>query len=233
MYFIKCLRFQLFFRLNMNSIATCYRTVFLCLPPIRLAIRLVKHLISRDFDLTVVRGVVFSSVLCLSGSSWASNEYFNEDQDDSIPYDVENNDIKEGDFEIPELSDESNWVEVEFPALSRSIQFYIDKTSLSLGNDSVLRYFIILRNRSGRTTVYFEGLHCWQRRFKRYAYASGKRPLQVRDQARWKSFSGNTRNYHYVLSQGLFCDTGFGAKTVTQIRDTLTGKRAIDANLFE
>ncbi len=209
----------------MISQASCYRFT--------LSRFELRRRVSRCIGLSIVWIVVFSSGLVESGGARAADEYLKEDIDDSIPFDVETERFQESEFEIPELSDESNWSELQFPAVSNSIRFYIDKATLSLADDKVLRYFMVLRNRSGKSTVYYEGLHCRGVRVKRYAYASAGKALKKLDKPRWQSIPTNTRNYHFVLFKGIFCDTGFGAKNVIQIREILTGQRATDASIYE
>lgn len=194
--------------------------------PLNRPLSLARHLRTVSFSL-------FCLGIAVHGAPGAADLLDSEDVDNSIPFDIESDTWKERPVERPELSDESNWAQIDFSAASQSIRFFIDLESLSLSDDGVLHYLVVLRNRSSVSRVYFEGMNCRKNAFKRYAWARVGGPYTEPKKTRWHTIGANTRDYHYVLSHGIFCDTGFGANQVYQIRDILRDRRSIDAGILE
>lgn len=84
--------------------------------------------------------------------------------------------------------------------------FYIDAASLSLGDDGVTRYTLVVRTAGGATNTSFEGIRCEMREVKIYAFG---RPdgswVRARD-PRWQRIEYRELNrQHGVLYRDYFC----------------------------
>jgi len=126
--------------------------------------------------------------------------------------------VSESDFD----EQKKPWTEIEaqLPAYPReenllrfdagpatSNRFYVDAPSLSVGQDGVVRYTILIRAAGGATNVSFEGIRCETREQKLYAVGrSDGRWTRARDPA-WRYIEYKDINRHHgVLFADFFCD---------------------------
>ena len=96
---------------------------------------------------------------------------------------------------------------VHLPAgKSASHRFYIDTTSLALGDDGVMRYTSVVKTSGGATNVTFEGMRCETRQHKLYALGrSDGTWVRARD-PQWKNIQfRELAPHHYVLFREYFC----------------------------
>ena len=96
---------------------------------------------------------------------------------------------------------------VQLPAgNATSHRFYIDTTSLSLGEDGVMRYTAVVKTTGGATNVTFEGMRCETRQHKLYALGrSDGTWVRARD-PQWQGIEfRELAPHHYVLYREYFC----------------------------
>ena len=98
--------------------------------------------------------------------------------------------------------------------------YYIDTNSLSLGDDGIFRYTIVIETPSGARNVLHEGVRCATDEFKTYAYGSrqGKfRPMR----SPWKTLRSAPRrgalSFRPLLSEEVLCHHLGGQATVKQV----------------
>ena len=88
-------------------------------------------------------------------------------------------------------------------------RFFIDEASLSVGNDGVVRFVLVIRTSGGATNITYEGIRCESREFR--FYASGRQDgtwASVR-KSEWKPIENKPINRHHAaLSRDLFCPSG-------------------------
>ncbi len=85
-------------------------------------------------------------------------------------------------------------------------RFYIDAPSLSVGEDGVVRYTLVVKTAGGATNVLFEGIRCETREQKLYAvgHTDGKW-VRARD-PEWRHIEYKELNRHHgVLYADYFC----------------------------
>lgn len=85
-------------------------------------------------------------------------------------------------------------------------QFFIDAPSLSVGDDGVVRYTLMVKAGGGATNVSFEGLRCETRQVRVYAFGHpGNQWSRARDQE-WREVRPREINgYHQALLRDYFC----------------------------
>lgn len=76
---------------------------------------------------------------------------------------------KEIQAQLPAAPRPDDLIEVKLDASTRN-QLFIDKASLSVGDDGVVRYTAIIRSPSGAENISFEGLRCETGERKLYAF---------------------------------------------------------------
>jgi CNP1-like family len=87
-------------------------------------------------------------------------------------------------YQKDEIEDKKDWVEdkVEFPALPQESnlisiylnatsvnRYWVDANSITVGNDGVVRYSLIVLSGGGVRGVTYEGIRCETRELRRYA----------------------------------------------------------------
>lgn len=101
-------------------------------------------------------------------------------------------------------------------------RYFIDAASLSVGEDGVVRYALLVRTAGGATNVSFEGIRC-ETREQKY-YASGRPDgswVRARDpQWRLIDFRGVNR-HHGFLYREFFCADRIVLPTARQIAEAL------------
>ncbi len=100
--------------------------------------------------------------------------------------------------------------------------FFVDGASLTVGDDGVVRYALMVKTTGGATNVSFEGIRCDTRELRVYAFG---RPNGEWSRARntgWRYIEfRDVNNYHLTLFREHFCPTRNTIATVPQIIRTL------------
>jgi len=76
--------------------------------------------------------------------------------------------IREGEVKLPPRFRDEDLLEFEI-GRTVSFRFFIDKASLAVGADEVVRYTLVARSPQGVENVSYEGIHCQTGRTKAYA----------------------------------------------------------------
>lgn len=101
-------------------------------------------------------------------------------------------------------------------------RFFVDASTLSVGQDGVVRYALVVRTRGGATNISFEGIRCESREFR--VYASGHRDgrwTKAR-QSQWRPIENKPMNRHHAaLSRDLFCPGGVPLRSPAEGREAL------------
>lgn len=143
--------------------------------------------------------------------------------------------------------DEANkpWKEIEskLPAYPRSEhlvpfegggasphRFFIDAQSLSVGEDEVVRYTLLIRTAGGATNVSFEGMRCETREQKYYALGRADGNWVRARNPQWRRIESQSINrQHDVLYAGVFCDGKSPVATAREVLQRLkSGARTAD-----
>jgi hypothetical protein len=97
-------------------------------------------------------------------------------------------------------------------------RYYLDARSLSIGEDGVARYTLVVKAAGGATSVSFEGIRCESREQKHYATG---RPdgawLRARN-PQWRPVARGASRHHQVLYSEFLCSDG---RPLPSVRDML------------
>ncbi len=101
----------------------------------------------------------------------------------------------EGDVKLPAYPKAGDLVEFYVSAATQ-FRFFIDRASLSVSPDGVVRYALLARSAAGAENVTYEGIRCKTGMYKIYAYghtgggwaarASDWRPIEQKSVQRWR-----------------------------------------------
>jgi len=120
--------------------------------------------------------------------------------------------------QFPAYPRNSNLLEFSVGA-SGEFRFFVDKSSLSVGGDGIVRYVLVARSSSGVDNVSYEGLRCESAEVRRYA--AGEKD------ATWRASTGTWQpialRWNRVLHREYFCPQNIA------IRRADEGVRALEA----
>ena len=93
---------------------------------------------------------------------------------------------KEQEVEPPSWPDPGRLLEVSVNRASFPFRVYIDPDSVSIGDDRVLRYTVVVVSQTGARNISYEGIRCSKRSYRRYAFGAdaGWAPLAAEPPSR-------------------------------------------------
>jgi len=123
---------------------------------------------------------------------------------------------KEIEARIPSYPGTGDLVPFEGSAASPH-RFYVDARSLSIGEDDVVRYTLVVKAAGGATNVTFEGIRCELREQKYYAVGRADGSWARARKAQWRRIEPQDVNrHHYVLYSDYLCS---GRSPVGSVRE--------------
>ncbi len=164
---------------------------------------------------------IFTAILCLLSVVPSAVHAFDEDEPmgwgPDFTEQAEN--WQEQESGLPAYPEEKNLLEVDAGTDGLQYTVYLDETSLVKSDDSVVRYTVVLVSSTGIWNVSYEGLHCGERQYRRYAYGvNGK--WQLITNAPWKPLRGRGANkYRRVFYEKYICDPTRLQESARQILD--------------
>jgi hypothetical protein len=146
-----------------------------------------------------------------------------------------------GDFDF-EFDSEKPWAELQaqlppYPDLNKALpffvsaatdnQFFVDPKSISVGDDGVVRYTLIVKSSEGALNVSFEGIRCSTNEKKLYAFGRTDRTWSRNRYAKWSAIQYEDRNrQHHMLYDDFFCPRGLIVRDAAEAVSAL--KRGIN-----
>ena len=100
--------------------------------------------------------------------------------------------------------------------------FFVDSASVSVGDDGVVRYTLMIKTGGGATNVSFEGIRCEARELKVYAFGRPNGEWSRARDPQWKRIEAReVNNHHLALHSDYFCPSRKYAAPLPQIVKTL------------
>lgn len=108
--------------------------------------------------------------------------------------------------ELPDYPAQDRLVEISVQTGNYPYDVLVDTGTLERGSDGVVRYAVVIRSHAGSENISFEGIHCGDRTFRRYAYGYNN-AWQPVDGSDWQALkSGGMGHYRFVLYRDYVCD---------------------------
>jgi hypothetical protein len=129
-----------------------------------------------------------------TGTNWNDNAFL-----EGAPW-------KEEALTLPPYPDTDRLLEVPVSLSGGDYRVLVDPDSLSVGGDRVVRYTRVITSSSGVPNISYEGLHCGERQYRRYAYGSNGawHPIAA---SRCERLSDTGFNHiRHALYWNYFCD---------------------------
>jgi len=77
-------------------------------------------------------------------------------------------------------------------------RYFVDTRSVSLGNDGIVRYTMIIKTSGGATNVSFEGIRCEVREQKYYAIGRGDKTWARARNPQWRHIEPREYTAHHM-----------------------------------
>jgi len=120
-----------------------------------------------------------------------------------VPYGKE---FMEDALDLPAYPDDAALIEFRPRGHSKN-RFYVDRNSVSLGADRVVRYTAVIKSPSGVPNVSYEGLRCKTSEYKVYAYGTRNGTWTNARDPKWQDVGSTTANFRYSLWVDYLCDS--------------------------
>jgi len=113
---------------------------------------------------------------------------------------------RELDSELPAYPLEKNLIEAGVTRSGSLYRIYLDEQSLSVAEDQVVRYTVVIVSDDGFWNVSHEGLHCGKKAYRRYAYGMNGEWQELPDSP-WLPLDGRGVNaYRKTFYNNYMCD---------------------------
>ena len=128
---------------------------------------------------------------------------------------------KELEAKIPAYPKPENLLPFEGGAASPH-RYFIDAQSLSIGEDQVVRYTLVIRTAGGASNVSFEGIRCELRQQKYYATGRADGTWARARNPQWRRIElQETNRHHNVLYQDYLCSGASRKETASSVKEVL------------
>lgn len=123
--------------------------------------------------------------------------------------DVETQEWKEDNPDPPEFPKDENLLPFQVES-SYTNGFFVDRNSVAIGKDGVIRFTTVIKSDGGGKTVRFEGIRCETREKKVYATGRSDNTWSAARSANWEGVEFKSLNgYHNILFAQYFCPRKF------------------------
>lgn len=116
---------------------------------------------------------------------------------------LERRDWKEAEYKLPAPPKPQDLMEFGVHA-GTDFRFFVDRQSLSVGKDGVVRFTLLARSNAGAENVSYEGIRCSERKYRVYAYGKPGGGWSERD-SDWRPIENKFQGSRYALWLEYFC----------------------------
>jgi len=118
-----------------------------------------------------------------------------------------------------------------YASATSSFEFFVDTSSINVGNDGVVRYSLIARSPSGVLNVSYEGIRCSSRERKLYAFGRPDNTWSKARKSEWGPIVGTqTNRHHATLADDFFCPKRGAVRSAQEAGDALRRGGELNAN---
>ena len=111
---------------------------------------------------------------------------------------------REGEVKLPPPPREEDLLPIDLDL--DPYRSFIDRAHLSVGEDRVTRYTLVIRSPQGSENVLYEGVHCATGRYRSYGYRASDGGMRPMRRSEWRPLHSKGRMaYHKRLADYYFC----------------------------
>jgi len=127
-----------------------------------------------------------------------ANHYFKDEFESDKPW-------VEQLAQIPPYPDEKNLMAFDAGAVTTN-QYFVDKTSIKVGEDGVIRFSLVIKSSAGASNVSYEGIRCATSERKLYALGRDDKTWTQPRASEWQKLDFVRQFYaQRELSKNIFC----------------------------
>lgn len=119
----------------------------------------------------------------------------------------------------PAMPQPSGLVSIDIPG--SSVEYALDRKSLSVGGDEVTRYTIAVASAGARNVLY-EALRCSTREFRTIGFASSSGDWRPLNRSRWQRIRPS--DFRWVLWNEVLCNESGNWRTVQEVYDAVRAR---------
>ena len=117
----------------------------------------------------------------------------------------EEKEFKEIEAAFPPYPQDSTLLEFQ-PRRDSENHFYVDRNSISIGADRVIRYSVVVKSPYGARTISYEGLRCKTSEYKVYAFGVVSGEWTKSPDRQWRKIPRMDGDFRFGLYKDYFCD---------------------------
>jgi hypothetical protein len=155
--------------------------------------------------LIVVVAVVAVALGACGGSSAPRVKAPQRGMQEDIGGVLEEKGFKEIEVVLPPYPDESGLLEFQLRRNSAN-RFYVDRNSISIGPDRVVRFSAVIKSASGALNTSYEGMRCKNSEYKVYAYGIKNGEWTKARDSQWRRIERSSADFRFTLYKDYFCD---------------------------
>ena len=118
----------------------------------------------------------------------------------------EEKEFKEIEVAFPPYPEDSALLEFQ-PRRNSENHFFVDRNSISIGADRVIRYSVVVKSPYGALTISYEGLRCKTSEYKVYAFGVISGEWTKSRDSQWRAIERNDGNFRFTLFKDYLCDS--------------------------
>ena len=161
------------------------------------------------------------SFVFLSCSAYAKRDVFGDEPNEFAFDEKYAEKWKESEITLPSYPDDRDLLPVPVNR-NDTLKIYIDGKSISLAQDRVARFSLIVESGSGARSVFYDGYRCETRQYKTYAIGTGQHVWTPTVNPSWQAIPRPEINaFRDNLYRRHVCDENKSARAPTELRRLL------------
>ena len=114
-----------------------------------------------------------------------------------------------------------------------NLDFAIDSKSISIGDDHVIRYTVVIQSPGGARNVRYEGLYCATGSWRLYSGTNDAGTAWDNSSTPWSPIeSGSLNNYHATLATNYFCQDRAPVTKVSGIVQSIRYGKSLTSSMY-
>jgi hypothetical protein len=121
---------------------------------------------------------------------------------------IEGTEWREEGVSLPAMPVDADLIPFDVDLPGRSLNFFIDGKSVTVGNDGIVHYTLVAASTQGARNIFFEGIRCSTAEYKAYAYGGASSDgFRKMENSAWKKVSPNGLDrVRHDLHHDFVCD---------------------------
>jgi hypothetical protein len=136
---------------------------------------------------------------------------------------IEEKEFREIEVAFPPYPQDSALLEF-LPRRNSENHFYVDRNSISIGADRVIRYSVVVRSPHGALTTSYEAMRCKTSEYKVYAFGITSGEWTKSPDSQWRKIPRLTGDFRFTLYMDYYCDNeAIAGRNAQDLIANLTG----------